>query len=170
MIIGIGGASTAGKTTTANKIRNLFAGSKVSIICQDDFVKPVDEIPRIDDRVDWEHPESVDHEKLLLTILAESKNNDLVIAEGLMIFYNPLIKNLFDKKIFITIDEETFKFRKRIDHRWGFEPDWYIAHIWKSYLKYGSIVPSNEFLMLDGTNVPFDLELLNFLKSGAAGK
>ncbi|NOU48771.1 MAG: hypothetical protein HOO86_17155 [Bacteroidales bacterium] len=164
MIIGIGGVSTAGKTTTANRIRKLFDGLRVSIICQDDFVKPVNEIPFIGERVDWEHPDSVDHSKLFNTILAEKQVNDIVIAEGLMIFYHKEIDELFDKKIFVTIDYETFKQRKANDNRWGHEPEWYINHIWDSYLKFGRLANAKNYLTLDGTLKVHDNELLSYLK------
>jgi nicotinamide/nicotinate riboside kinase len=164
MIIGIGGVSTAGKTTTANKIRRLFGDLSVAIVCQDDFVKPVENIPLVRDRVDWEHPDSVNHEKLLSTILAERKSSDIVVAEGLMIFYHKAIASLFDKKIFISIDYETFRRRKGIDNRWGYEPDWYIEHIWESYQKYGQLPQSTDFLTIDGSSHNQDVELMKYLK------
>jgi len=166
MIIGIGGVSTAGKTTLANLIRKMYVGHKISIICQDDFVKPVNEIPRIHDRINWEHPDSIDHEKLMSTILTESKTNDMVIAEGLMIFNNKLISTIFDKKIFISIDYNTFRARKSIDSRWGVEPEWYIEHIWNSYQKYGKPSQYNDYLLLDGNKQTPILTLRNFLKIG----
>jgi uridine kinase len=163
MIIGIGGVSTAGKTTTANKIRRLLSELRVSIICQDDFVKPVEEIPNIHERVDWEHPDSIDHDKLFKTILAEKESNDIVIAEGLMIFYDKAINELFDKRIFISIDYETFKQRKGIDKRWGHEPDWYIDHIWESYLKNGLLQQNTDCYWIDGAMQMKEIELLNYL-------
>lgn len=164
MIIGIGGVSTAGKTTTANKIRKLFSGLQVSIICQDDFVKPVEDIPLVKDWVDWEHPDSVNHEKLLNIIIAETKTNDIVIAEGLMIFYHKAIADLFDKRIFISIDYQTFKQRKNFDNRWGHEPEWYIHHIWTSYQKYGQLPQSYDCLLIDGSTKIEDSDLMKYLK------
>ncbi len=166
MIIGIGGVSTAGKTTTANKIRKLFPGLRISILCQDDYVKSVDEIPRIHDRVDWESPESIDHKRLIQAILVENQNNDLVIAEGLMIFYHPEVNTLFDKRLFVSIDYQTFKQRKSLDNRWGYEPEWYIEHIWQSYEQYGRIETSADVLVLDGNDEKTTAEILNFLKDG----
>ena len=164
MIIGIGGVSTAGKTTTANLIRKLFPGLRISILCQDDFVKAVENIPRIQDRIDWESPDSIDHMRLIQTILIESKHYDLVIAEGLMIFYNPEVTALFDKRIFVSIDYQIFKQRKMLDNRWGHEPDWYVEHIWESFLRFGRIEPSADVLFLDGNTEISAVELLNFLK------
>lgn len=166
MIIGIGGVSTAGKTTTANKIRKLFPGLRVSILCQDDFVKLVDEIPRIQDRVDWESPDSIDHKRFKQAILAEKQHSDLVIAEGLMIFYHHEVNVLFDKRIFVSIDYQLFKQRKLLDNRWGHEPAWYIEHIWKSYERYGRIETFDDVLVLDGNDEESSAEILNFLNNG----
>lgn len=165
MIIGIGGVSTAGKTSLANKIRSLYATRSVSIVCQDDFVKPVEDIPKILDRVDWEHPASIDNQRLIKIIEHESKKHDIVIAEGLMIFNEEKINALFDKRIFISIDYETFKQRKLDDNRWRNEPEWYIEHIWKSYLAFGSPFQKPDFLLLDGTKPFPDDQLLNFLEN-----
>ncbi len=150
MIIGIGGVSTAGKTTTASIIRNLFPFKRVSILCQDDFVKDVNLIPRVADRVDWEHPDSIDHERLLSAVMVEREMNEIVIAEGLMIFYTEALRKIFDRKIFVSIDYDTFMQRKAFDNRWGHEPEWYIRHIWESYLNFGRIEASAEVLFLDG--------------------
>jgi uridine kinase len=164
MIIGIGGVSTAGKTTTANKIRELFPGLRISILCQDDYVKAVEDIPRIQDRIDWESPDSIDHQRLIQTIHSESKHNELVIAEGLMIFHHPEVNALFDKRIFVSIDYQIFKQRKLLDNRWGHEPEWYIEHIWESFLRFGRIEPTADILFLDGNIDIRSSEILNFLR------
>jgi hypothetical protein len=127
-------------------------------------VKTIEEIPRIQDRIDWESPDSIDHERLIHTILAENQQNDLVIAEGLMIFYHPEVNALFDKRIFVSIDYQTFKQRKLLDNRWGHEPEWYIEHIWESFLRFGRIEPSADVLVLDGNIEISSDEILNFLK------
>ena len=147
MIIAIGGVSTAGKTTLANKLRDYFSHKKTSLLCQDDFVFPIEKIPKIHDRIDWEHPASIDHQKLLKTLLAEKQQNEIVIIEGLMIYWNVEIQKYFDKCIYIEINKETFLKRKAKDNRWGGEPEWYIEHIWNSFKKYG-FAPKNPKLFV----------------------
>lgn len=149
MIIAIGGVSRAGKTTLARKIRDLFHPKSVTVLCQDDFVKPIQEIPSVNDRIDWEHPDSIDHHAFKVAIMAESEENEIVIAEGLMVFYDAETEALFDKKILIQIDFDTYLRRKKKDLRWGAEPDWYIKHIWESYLKYGNPIDDGSFMKLD---------------------
>jgi nicotinamide/nicotinate riboside kinase len=160
MIIGIGGVSTAGKTTLAAKLRSCFVGKSISTLCQDDYVKPINQIPLINNRVNWEHPDSIDHEKFRQAIIAESKQSDVVIAEGLMIFHDKNTRMLFNKSIYIEIDFQTFRKRKAVDKRWGYEPQWYIQYIWESFLKYGQI-PDNqsEYLIIKGS-LPFDTDII----------
>ncbi len=163
MIIAIGGVSTAGKTTLAKQLRDYFQNKKVITLCQDDFVKPVEQLPTINGRIDWEHPDSIDHERFLHAIMAENKENDLVIAEGLLIYwFQPLCK-MFDKQLFVTIDYQTFVKRKAHDNRWGHEPEWYIEHIWNSYLKFGQIAQLNSIFQIDGSRHISLQPIINYL-------
>lgn len=163
MIIGIGGASRAGKTTLAEWIRKQFPNLKSQILCQDDYVFPTRLIPQIQDRIDWEHPDSIDHESFRKAIIAEAKSNDLVIVEGLMVFHDKLTNTLYDKMLEVEIDFETFLKRKNHDHRWGHEPDWYIKHIWDSYLKYGKSPENMATMRIDGTKNFRKEKLLQFI-------
>lgn len=161
MIIAIGGVSTAGKTTLASRLREHFQDRNVSLLCQDDFVFPVEQIPRIKNRVDWEHPDSIDHQKLLQAILAEHKQNDIVIVEGLMVFWHEESRKHFDKCIYIEISRSLFLERKSVDTRWGYEPKWYVEHIWKSFRKYGIPEHQTKMLKLDGSK---NIELNQVIK------
>lgn len=145
MIIGIGGVSTAGKSSLAFQLRKHYSPqAKVKILCQDDFIKPESEIPRIQDHIDWECPNSIDHEMYFQAIHRERKVNDIIISEGLFAFNDERISSLYDKRIFMMISHNTFWRRKSEDLRWGKEPDWYIEHIWSNYLKYGKIADKHE--------------------------
>ena len=53
--IGIGGVSRAGKTTLSNYVQNLYPNKKSLIIPMDEYVHDKEKIPRIKDRIDWEH-------------------------------------------------------------------------------------------------------------------
>ncbi len=150
MIVAIGGASNAGKTSLARQLRDFYAQKRVALLCQDDFVKAVENIPTVRNHVDWEHPDSIDHEKFYQAIKAENTQNDLVIAEGLMVFWHLKTVQLFDKSIFITLDYNTFSRRKARDNRWGYEPEWYVEHIWLSYLAFGQPPAHPAPLMVNG--------------------
>ncbi len=152
MIVAIGGCSNSGKSVLAKKLAETQPDKKSVILCQDDFTKPKPEIPLFKNHTDWEVPESIDFRKLKEAIIENSGKFDIVIAEGLMIYHSPDINKLFDKKLFVNIDKETFFKRKRNDLRWGKEPEWYINHIWESFLKYGQPPENdNEIIFIDGT-------------------
>lgn len=159
MLIGIGGVSTAGKTTLAASLRSHFKGLKTAVVCQDDYVKPIDQIPCVKDRVNWEHPDSIDHHLFRKTVMAEHKVNDLVIVEGLMVFWEDELNLLFDKRLFISIDKKLFRQRKSNDRRWGIEPSWYIDHIWDSYLQFGQPPVKDAVYVVDG-NESIDIQLV----------
>lgn len=164
MIIGIGGVSNAGKSFLANMIKiNLEKKYKFKILCQDDFIKPESKIPIINGLTDWEHPSSINHDMYYQAVIRESKNNDILISEGLFAFYSDKLTSLYDKKIFLYIDKETFINRKKDDLRWGNVPDWYIQHIWDSYLRYGKANNILGIKKIDASE-KFDLkDIINYL-------
>ena len=63
---------------------------------------------------------------------------DVVIVDGLFAFYDPKLNTLYDKRLFIKISKRSFFIRKVADNRWGYIPTWFVDHIWKSFLKFGS--------------------------------
>jgi nicotinamide/nicotinate riboside kinase len=140
--IGIGGVSRAGKTTLSNYIQGLYSNKKSLIISMDEYVHDKDKIPRIKDRIDWETPASVDYDRIKQKIEDSVKEYDLVITEGILIFYSEEVNKLFDKRIFMDIPKSLFYLRRHSDKRWGEEPKWYIDYVWESYLNYGQLKES----------------------------
>jgi len=165
MIIAIGGSSTAGKSTLAAKIGEVYDHRRVKILCQDSYVKPENEIPRIRDHIDWEVPDSIDFDKFYRAVVFANMQYEVVIVEGLMIYYNRRTVDLFNKRLFVEIDKETFLKRKSRDLRWGKEPQWYMKHIWDSYLKYGR-VPNmlNDVFTVDGRHSIDVFSVVKFLE------
>ena len=161
-IIGIGGVSCAGKSHLADELSFHLreAGFNTIVIDQDDYVFPTAEIPLVRDHTDWECPESIDFDSFEDAIKNASSSHDIVLAGGLMVFWESRINSIFDYRIFIKIPRDEFRRRKRKDLRWGREPDWYIDHIWDSYLEYGQfpygIQPN---LSIDGTGT-FNTDLI----------
>lgn len=163
MLIAIGGPSNAGKSDLAHKISNRLGKESNPVLCQDDYVFPEDKLPRIQDHIDWEHPDTIDNSAFLNKIKKALLSNSNVIVEGFMIYHWPEMNSLFDRKIFIQLDENTYRERKGKDQRWGLEPDWYIHHIWARYLEYGLAPEDEEVLFLDGSQ-PWPMsQILKFL-------
>lgn len=162
MIISIGGISRSGKSFLAIKLKELLEkdGNTVRVLDQDDYVYPEEDIPLIRDHIDWEVPESIDWNRFKDALTEAAEAFDHVIVEGLMVFLNPSIRAIYNKCIFIKLSREEFMHRKQSDLRWGKEPDWYVEHIWDSYIKYGQIPDEMDIdLTLDGER-SFDIETI----------
>ncbi len=158
MIIGIGGISNAGKSKLADNIKTHYSDKTVKILCQDNFAIPTLDIPRINDHTNWEIPDSIDFDRFYEKILTEANQYDIVIDEGLFVFYEERLNRLYNKMIYMSISEETFIERKKKDLRWGEEPEWYIKHIWESHhLFFEKISKRKEAFQLSGEN-PVDME------------
>jgi nicotinamide/nicotinate riboside kinase len=164
MVIGIGGVSRSGKTSLAFLIKRIAEqrGETAIVISQDDFIFEENMIPKIRHRTDWERPESIDFQKYKTAIIDGKTTHQHVITEGLLNFWNGEISALFDRYFFVTIEKNVFLNRRMVEKRWGFEPKWFVEHVWKSYLKYGQTVlaqPKNGVLLLSG-NDDFDERMI----------
>ncbi len=153
MIIGIGGISRGGKSFLAKEIKNTLSQKQICILHQDDFVLPKNQIPKIRNHIDWESPLSIDFNLFYDAILEAKEKADIVIAEGLFAFYNEEINTLYSARLLVELPKHEFIKRKRRDGRWGYEEDWYIEHIWQSYLYYGKpdFDKSHSYLHIDGS-------------------
>ena len=164
MKIGIGGVSRAGKTTLAKKILDYFPNQKRVILHQDDYINAGYDIPQIQERIDWEVPESIDFVRLKYDFRWLYENVDIVIIEGIFAFYDEQINKMYDKKIFVDLGYKNFIDRKIHDARWGYEPHWYIEHIWDSYQKHRKeILKMKDIIVIDGKNNCAD-DILDFFK------
>ena len=105
---------------------------------QDDFVKPIDQIPQIKGITDWEHPDSIDWPEWSKATKKASEQYEYVIAEGIFVFHNEQLTQQMHHRILLSLDQEKFINRRKKEDRWGQEPDWYFVHVWESHLLYGT--------------------------------
>ncbi|GAB1417358.1 uridine kinase [Bacteroidales bacterium] len=164
LTIAIGGVSNAGKTHLAKRLLSHFGTQRAVAVCQDDFAHPIQRIPEIADRTDWEHPDSIDHQALRQKVIDLRDKMEIVIVEGLMIYHDPATLELFDKMLFVEIDFPTFWKRRTADTRWGYEPEWYVEHVWKSYHTYGLPPEKVKPLYINGS-IPIRLkQIIEFVE------
>ena len=164
MVIGIGGSSNSGKSTLAKQLSSYYKDISVKVLCQDDFVKRRDYLTTINEHVDWEVPSTIEIEKYINAVIDAKNKYKLVICEGLFAFWFEELNKLYDKKIFLKINELTFKERKSKDFRWGKEPNWYINHIWESHLRYCEIpFKKNKYFIIDASKKINIEELVKFI-------
>lgn len=131
LLIGVGGGSGSGKTTVVNQIVNQLPDNQVCIISQDSYYKSTDHLSH-DERtkINFDHPKAIDF-KLLKNHVLDLKNGGVIeqpvysfvthnrtketvkihpkkviIIEGILIFSNKELLNLFDIKIFVHADAD----------------------------------------------------------------
>ena len=126
LIIGIAGGTGSGKTTVVNQIIKQLPTDEVCVISQDSYYKATDDLSYEDrTKINFDHPRAIDFE-LIIKHLKELKEGNtidqpiysfvthnrtkdsvkthprkVVIVEGILIFNNKELRNLFDIKIFV---------------------------------------------------------------------
>ena len=129
-IIGIAGGTGSGKSTFTNRLKDYF-GDRVTVIYHDDYYKAHDEIP-FEERqyINYDHPDSLETDLLVqhLEALREGRSiecpvydftrhtrshrtkiiepSQVIIVEGILIFQDERLRNLFDIKIFVEADAD----------------------------------------------------------------
>lgn len=131
LIIGIAGGTGSGKTTVVHQIMNQLPDAEVGIISQDSYYRENKNMS-YDERanINFDHPRAIDFE-LLVTHLKALKKGEIIhqpvysfvkhnrtddtvithprkvmIVEGILIFTNPELRELFDIKIFVHADSD----------------------------------------------------------------
>ena len=143
-ILGIAGGTASGKTTVAKKLKELATPyGKVSMLRLDDYYKDMAYLS-LEERkqINFDHPDSYDFDLILKHIddLLNGKSiekpiydfvlsvrtkdtetvepSDVIIIEGIMIFTDERLRNLFDMKIYVdTPDDIRFIRRLKRDIR-----------------------------------------------------
>jgi len=131
LIIGITGGTGSGKTTVVNQIVKHLPEDEVCVISQDSYYKATDSLS-IEERskINFDHPRAIDFD-LIVQHLKKLKSNEIIaqpvysfithnrtkdtitthprkviIVEGILIFNNEELRNLFDIKIFVHADTD----------------------------------------------------------------
>lgn len=131
IIIGIAGGTGSGKTTVVTKIIDLLPKTEVSVISQDAYYKDNSHLPE-DERakINYDHPSSIEFDLMYEHIkalkegqtvqepiysyvthsrLSETKTVEprkILIVEGILVFTNERLRNLFDMKMFVHADSD----------------------------------------------------------------
>ncbi|MEQ9467646.1 MAG: hypothetical protein RLN88_09550 [Ekhidna sp.] len=161
-IIGIGGASRSGKSTLARKLKEALAPKQVLLLDMDNYVFPENEVPHIQGHPDWEVPESIDYEWVIATIDDNEPDYDFIIVEGILAFANETLRARYDLTVFMEISKATYVKRRKLETRWGKDPEWYIEYVWEAHLKYGQY-GSADFVLSGETPIQ-DADLKRILR------
>lgn len=158
-IIGICGGSASGKTFLLNQLLNQFTEDQVTLVSQDNYYRPLEDQHRDEEGlVNFDHPDSVDLDKLHADLKAlmegktlhikeytfnnpkvhartlELRPNPIIILEGLFVYYRQDLAQLIDLKVFVEADEHVKLTRRlRRDHT---ERGYTIESILRDYDKF----------------------------------
>ncbi len=158
-IIGICGGSASGKTFLLNQLLNQFTEEQVTLVSQDNYYRPLEDQHRDEEGlVNFDHPDSVDLDKLHADLKAlmegktlpikeytfnnpkvhartlELRPNPIIILEGLFVYYRQDLAHLIDLKVFVEADEHVKLTRRlRRDHT---ERGYTIESILRDYDKF----------------------------------
>ncbi|MGA9638754.1 uridine kinase [Flavobacterium sp.] len=131
LIIGIAGGTGSGKTTVVHQIINEFTETQVGVLSQDSYYNATHQLSdkeRVS--INFDHPRAIDFELLvshlknlkegkaihqpIYSFVTHNRTEDYIITqprkvlivEGILIFTNPELLNLFDIKIFVHADAD----------------------------------------------------------------
>jgi uridine kinase len=139
VIIGIAGGSGSGKTTVANAILKAVGKEKIVYLPHDAYYKDLSDLPPMQRKqVNFDHPDSLDND-LLIEHIQSLKNHKpvdmpvydfttdsrtdqtilikphrVIIVEGILIFADPRLRDLFDVRLFVDTDAD-IRFIRRLE-------------------------------------------------------
>ncbi|HMA01498.1 MAG: uridine kinase, partial [Gemmatimonas sp.] len=131
LIVGVAGGSGSGKSTVARKVAERLTDISVASVGMDAYYRSLSHLA-FDERkqLNWDHPDVVDMELLgdqlealasgaaiekpvydfvahLRTARTEPVSSaDVVIVDGILLFWNPRVRALCDIKIFVDVDAD----------------------------------------------------------------
>ena len=131
LVIGIAGGTGSGKTTVVHQIMNELPSTEVGVISQDSYYKETNNLTYEErTKINFDHPRAIDFELLIAhlkdlkagkiieqpiySFITHNRTEDtisthprkVVIVEGILIFTNPEIRDLFDIKVFVHADSD----------------------------------------------------------------
>lgn len=138
LVIGIAGGSGSGKTTVAQTILQRVGPDRISFLQHDAYYKDLSGLPPVQRaEVNFDHPNSLETELLTQHILQLKKGQPVavpiydfsthsrteqtflvqprgvILIEGILIFVEPGLRELFDVKIFVDTDSD-LRFIRRL--------------------------------------------------------
>ena len=138
LVIGIAGGSGSGKTTVAQEILQRVGPSRIAFLQHDSYYKDLSGLPPAQRaEVNFDHPNSLETE-LLISHIASLRDGKaievpiydfsthsrttktftvqprrVILVEGILIFTEPALREMFDVKIFVDTDSD-LRFIRRL--------------------------------------------------------
>ena len=138
IIIGLAGGTGAGKTTVARVILNRVGAQHIAYVPHDAYYRNFSDLPKAQrDLINWDHPDSLDTDLMIKHVKAlkagqavdlpvydftthartdqtvHVEPQPIILVEGILIFADPRLRELFDVKIFVDTDAD-LRFIRRL--------------------------------------------------------
>jgi uridine kinase len=138
LVIGIAGGSGSGKTTVANVVLHSVGSHRIAYLPHDAYYRDLSALPENQRKlVNFDHPNSLENElliehviqlkewkKILLPVYDFTTHTRttktipiepqlVIVVEGILIFAEPKLRDLFDVKIFVDTDDD-IRFIRRL--------------------------------------------------------
>lgn len=138
IIIGIAGGTGSGKTTVANAILARVGAENIAFLAHDAYYRDLQDLPRAQrDMINFDHPNSLETDLLVrhlrglrrwetmqvpvydFTTHARTDQTQpvrpqpVILVEGILVFAEPALRELFDVKIFVDTDADV-RFIRRL--------------------------------------------------------
>ena len=138
LVIGLAGGTGSGKTTVANVILRRVGSDRIAYVPHDAYYRSIDDLPPAQrETINWDHPDSletnlmVEHVQALkagraieLPVYDFTTNartaatihiepQPIIVVEGILIFADRRLRELFDMKIFVDTDPD-LRFIRRL--------------------------------------------------------
>ena len=139
LVIGIAGGSGSGKTTVAQQILSRVGSDQIAFIQHDSYYKDLSELPPTQHAdINFDHPDALDTRLLIQHIVALRAGRPIdvpiydfatdrrtgrtfrieprrvILVEGILIFVEAALRELFDIKIFVDTDSD-IRFIRRLE-------------------------------------------------------
>jgi len=138
IIIGIAGGTGSGKTTVANVILERVGAERIAFLAHDAYYRDLRDLPRAQrDIINFDHPESLETDLLVRQVqtlrqgqaievpiydfTTHARTNltrrvepqPVILVEGILVFAERALRELFDVKIFVDTDPDV-RFIRRL--------------------------------------------------------
>jgi uridine kinase len=138
LVIGLAGGSGSGKTTVANVILHRVGPDHIAYLPHDAYYRSYTDLPTAQrDTINWDHPNALETELMTAHVRALKAGQPielpvydfitytrttatvplapqpLILVEGILIFTDPALRDLFDMKIFVDTDAD-LRFIRRL--------------------------------------------------------
>ncbi len=139
LVIGIAGGSGSGKTTVAQEILNRVGPDRIAFLQHDSYYKDLTGLPPTQRaEVNFDHPNSLETDLLISHVVSLKEGRAIqvpiydfsrhsrtdqtfmvaphrvILVEGILIFVEPALRELFDIKIFVDTDAD-IRFIRRLE-------------------------------------------------------